>query len=150
MPTRQQNALASAKVKKTQEHQALEIERLKIAEEQRLKREKEKKTRDEARKQEEEARKQADDIANQEYSISTSSLTQMEVQGSNLVSPTDGHKDGSQSSLNLLLQQGGLDSEMDFELLSNDLLSSEDDGDDENNRGERSPAKKKGKKGHIF
>jgi hypothetical protein len=39
---------------------------------------------------------------------------------------------------------------MDFELLSNDLLSSEDDGDDENNRGERSPAKKKGKKRPHF
>jgi hypothetical protein len=71
MPTRQQNALAaSAKVKKTQENQALEMERLKLAEEQRLKREKEKKTRDEARKQEEEARKQADDIANQDFTPS--------------------------------------------------------------------------------
>jgi hypothetical protein len=150
MPTRQQNVLASAKAKKTQEHHALETERLKLAEEQRLKREKEKKTRDEARKRDEEARKQADDIANQEYSISTSSLTQMEVQGSNLVSPTDGHKDGTQLNLNLLLQQGGLDNAMDFEPLANDYLSSEDDDDEENDREERSPAKKKGKKKATF
>ncbi len=73
------------------------------------------------------------------------------VQGSSLVSPTDGHKDGSQPNLNLLLQQGGLENEMDYEPLSNDLLSSsEDDDDDENNREERSPAKKKGKKKATF
>ena len=146
MPTRQQNALASAKAKNTQEHHALEIERLKQAEVQRTKREKEKKTRDVVRKQEEEARKRAEDTANdQEYSISTSTLTLMEVQESNLVSPTDGNKEGSQPNLNLLLQQGGRDDEMDFEPLTNDLLSSSEDEDQE-----RSPAKKKGKKRATF
>jgi hypothetical protein len=69
----------------------------------------------------------------------------MEVQESNLVSPTDGNKEGSQPNLNLLLQQGGRDDEMDFEPLTNDLLSSSEDDDEE-----RSPAKKKGKKRATF
>jgi hypothetical protein len=69
----------------------------------------------------------------------------MEVQESNLVSPTDGNKEGSQSNFNLLLQQGGRDDVMDFEPLSNDLLSSSEDDEEE-----RSPAKKKGKKRATF
>jgi hypothetical protein len=152
MPARTQQSLAEAKAKKSQNSQAVEMERLRLLEMQQDKRTTEKKKRDEERKKEEEIRKKAADEQRKEDGTAKSNLmNKMAAEASlvKVVSPAEGSKEqaDSQDKIHRLLQLGGLENEKEDDIMTKNISSEDEDSENDE---QRSPVKKKGRRKANF